>query len=95
MISSMQIHSADAYEMVKDAHKLGEERPLILCGGAKAIYEPWDFFGVDDAKRLSADVVCTGEEFVLLELFDRLMEARAGNEHLRKTFHRMRRSGFA
>ncbi len=93
LISSMQIHSADAYEMLQDAHKLGEERPLILCGGAKAIYEPWDFFGVDAAKRLSADVVCTGEEYVLLELFDRLMESRAGNEHLRKTFHRMRRSG--
>jgi radical SAM superfamily enzyme YgiQ (UPF0313 family) len=89
----MQIHSASAYEMVIDAHKLGEERPLILCGGAKAIYEPWDFFGVDAEKRQSADVVGTGEEYVLLELFDRLMEARAGNEHLRKTFHRLRRSG--
>ena len=93
LISSMQIHSASAYEMVLNAHKLGEQRPLILCGGAKAIYEPWDFFGIDADKKLSADVVCTGEEFVLLELFDRLMEARAGGEHLRKTFHRMRRSG--
>jgi radical SAM superfamily enzyme YgiQ (UPF0313 family) len=93
LVSSMQIHSASAYEMILDAHKLGEERPLIIAGGAKAIYEPWDFFGIDAKKRLSADVVCTGEEFVLLELFDRLMEARAGNEHLRKTFHRLRRSG--
>jgi radical SAM superfamily enzyme YgiQ (UPF0313 family) len=93
MVSSMQIHSADAYQLVKDAHKLGEDRPLIMCGGAKAIYEPWDFFGIDDAGRVSADVVCTGEEFVILELLDRLMEARAGNEHLRKTFHRLRRSG--
>src|SRR5207244_3002966 len=39
LVSSMQIHSASAYEMVIDAHKLGAERPLILCGGAKAIYE--------------------------------------------------------
>jgi radical SAM superfamily enzyme YgiQ (UPF0313 family) len=93
LISSMQIHSASAYEMVRDAHKLGDERPLILCGGAKAIYEPWDFFGLDDDPRLSADVVCTGEEFVILELLDRLMESRANNEHLRKTFHRLRRSG--
>jgi radical SAM superfamily enzyme YgiQ (UPF0313 family) len=93
LVSSMQIHSASAYEMILDAHKLGEQRPLIIAGGAKAIYEPWDFFGIDAAKRLSADVVCTGEEFVLLELFDRLLEARAGNEHLRKTFHRLRRSG--
>src|SRR5437899_8623680 len=35
LVSSMQIHSANAYEMVLDAHQLGEERPLILCGGAK------------------------------------------------------------
>src|SRR5947199_10484200 len=47
LISSMQIHSASAYEMVLNAHKLGDQRPLILCGGAKAIYEPWDFFGID------------------------------------------------
>src|SRR5262249_28015087 len=75
LVSRMQTHSANAYEMVPDAHQLGEERPLILGGGAKAIYEPWDFFGIDPDKKLSADVVCTGEEFVLLELFDRLMEA--------------------
>jgi radical SAM superfamily enzyme YgiQ (UPF0313 family) len=93
MVSSMQIHSADAYDMVIDAHALGEERPLILCGGAKAIYEPWDFFGLGANRQYSADVACTGEEFVVLELLDRLMEARAGNEHLRKTFHRLRVSG--
>jgi radical SAM superfamily enzyme YgiQ (UPF0313 family) len=93
LVSSMQIHSASAYEMIQDAHKLGDARPLILCGGAKAIYEPWDFFGLGPNNDLSADVVCTGEEFVLLELFDRLMEARVGDEHLRITFHRLRRSG--
>lgn len=93
LVSSMQIHSASAYEMIVDAHKLGEARPLILAGGAKAIYEPWDFFGVDAEQKCSADVVCTGEEYVLLELLDRLMESRAGGEHLRKTFHRLRVSG--
>src|SRR5262245_13933539 len=93
LVSSMQIHSASAYEMVADAHRFGAERPFILAGGAKAIYEPWDFFGVDPERRCSADVVVTGEEFVILELLDRLMDSRAGNEHLRKTFHRLRRSG--
>src|SRR5437016_385084 len=44
-VSSMQIHSASAYEMIEDAYRLGDERPFILAGGAKAIYEPWDFFG--------------------------------------------------
>jgi radical SAM superfamily enzyme YgiQ (UPF0313 family) len=93
MVSSMQIHSASAYEMIRDAYALGENRPLILAGGAKAIYEPWDFFGFDDQRKYSADVACTGEEFVLLELLDRLMEYRVNGEHLRKTFHRLRRSG--
>jgi radical SAM superfamily enzyme YgiQ (UPF0313 family) len=93
LVSSMQIHSASAYEMIVDAHKLGEARPFILAGGAKAIYEPWDFFGLGPNGDRSADVVVTGEEFVLLQLLDRLMESRASGEHLRKTFHRMRRSG--
>jgi radical SAM superfamily enzyme YgiQ (UPF0313 family) len=93
LVSSMQIHSACAYEMILDAHKLGEDRPLIIAGGAKAIYEPWDFFGLGPNQNVCADVVCTGEEYVLLELLDRLMEYRVKGEHLRKTFHRLRRSG--
>jgi radical SAM superfamily enzyme YgiQ (UPF0313 family) len=92
-VSSMQIHSASAYELIADAYRLGDDRPLILAGGAKAIYEPWDFFGCGPGGKYSADVVVTGEEFVALELLDRLMEHRCGKEHLRKTFHRLRRSG--
>lgn len=92
-VSSMQIHSARAYETIADAYRLGEDRPLILAGGAKAIYEPWDFFSIGTEGRHSADVVVTGEEFVMLELLDRIMEWRGANEHPRKTFHRLRRSG--
>jgi len=92
-VSSMQIHSASAYEMIVDAHKLGEDRPFILAGGAKAIYEPWDFFGLGPDGDCSADVVVTGEEFVALQLLDRVMEYRGKGEHPRKAFHRLRRSG--
>jgi radical SAM superfamily enzyme YgiQ (UPF0313 family) len=92
-VSSMQIHSASAYEMIADAYRLGEDRPLILAGGAKAIYEPADFFNCGPDERYSADVVCTGEEFVILELLERIMEARGRGEHPRKVFHRLRRSG--
>jgi radical SAM superfamily enzyme YgiQ (UPF0313 family) len=93
-VSSMQIHSASAYELIADAHRLGEHRPLILAGGPKAIYEPWDFFRFPHAGRTySADVAVTGEEFVALQLLDRLMEARGRGEHPRRTFHRLRRSG--
>ena len=93
LVSSMQIHSASAYEMIRDAYRLGDARPFILAGGAKAIYEPWDFFGLGPNRDQHADVAVTGEEYVILELLDRLMEARVRGEHLRKTFHRMRRSG--
>jgi radical SAM superfamily enzyme YgiQ (UPF0313 family) len=92
-VSSMQIHSASAYALIEDAHRLGEDRPLILAGGAKAIYEPWDFFGLGPDRRYSADVVVTGEEFVVLQLLDRLMEFRGRREHPRKAFHRLRRLG--
>ena len=93
LISSMQIHSASAYELIADAYRLGDNRPLILAGGAKAIYEPWDFFECGPNNQYGADVVVTGEEFVALELLDRVMEHRCGGEHPRKTFHRLRRSG--
>jgi radical SAM superfamily enzyme YgiQ (UPF0313 family) len=42
---------------------------------------------------LSADVVVTGEEFVALELRERLLAHRRRNEHPRQTFHRLRRGG--
>jgi radical SAM superfamily enzyme YgiQ (UPF0313 family) len=92
-VSSMQIHSASAYEMIADAYRLGDDRPFVLAGGAKAIYEPWHFFGCGPDGKYSADVAVTGEEFVILELLDRIMEHRSGGENPRKTFHRLRRSG--
>ncbi len=92
-VSSMQIHSAKAYELIADAYQLGEERPFIVAGGAKAIYEPWDFFGFDEKRELSADVACTGEEFVLIELLERMMAHRGHGEHPRRLFHRLRRAG--
>jgi len=94
LVSSMQIHSTSAYELIADAYKLGDDRPFILAGGAKAIYEPWDFFEFEvKGRKYSADAVVTGEEFVLLELLDRVMSHRGDGEHPRKTFHRLRRSG--
>lgn len=93
LLSSMQIHSAEAYRQMEDAYRLGEARPLILAGGAKAIYEPWDFFNRGPDGRYSADVVVTGEEYVVLDLLDRIMAHKGRHEHPRLTFHRLRRSG--
>ena len=92
-ISSMQIHSASAKRLVIDAHRLGKDRPLILAGGAKAIYEPWDFFGLGAEGQYSADVVVTGEEFVILELLERLSANRADGESMLDAFRRCRREG--
>ena len=44
MVSSMQVHAEPSYELVRDACRLGDARPLILAGGPKAIYEPTDYF---------------------------------------------------
>lgn len=93
IVSSMQIHSAMAYQQIRDALRMGRERPLIICGGPKAIYQPWDYFHFDD-QGSSADVVCTGEEFVLLELLDRLYDAKESNESMLTAFERAKRRGW-
>lgn len=93
MVSAMQIHSAPAYRLIRDAWLLGDRRPLILAGGAKAIYEPWDFFGLSPDGSEGADVVVTGEEYVLLELMDRLVQMKRPSETMRAAFERVRDEG--
>lgn len=93
LVSAMQIHSAPAYQAIRDALRMGADRPLIIVGGPKAIYQPWDYFAFD-AEGSSADVVCTGEEFVLLELLDRLNESKQPKESLRTGFERARSKGW-
>ncbi len=93
MVSAMQIHSAPAYDLIRDAWLLGDDRPLIMAGGAKAIYEPWDFFGLSPDGQVGADVVVTGEEFVMLELFDRIVQHKGPNDSMRQAFNRVRREG--
>ena len=93
LVSSMLIHSANAYRLIRDAWRLGDERPLILAGGAKAIYEPWDFFGLSPDGREGADVVVTGEEFVLLEFLDRILAHKASGDTMRAAFERARDAG--
>ena len=98
LVSSMQIHSASAYEMITDAYKsrLESHGPSSLASACAGRFPRT--VGLFRFRRRwrqfdSADVVVTGEEFIILELLDRLMEYRVHGEHLRKTFHRLRRSG--
>jgi hypothetical protein len=93
LVSAMQIHSASAYALVRDAWQLGDERPLILAGGSKAIYEPWDYFGLSPDGREGADVVVTGEEFVILELLERIVDHKHPTETMREAFERVRDAG--
>src|ERR1043166_901871 len=94
MISSMQIHSAQCRALIRDACRIDPAvRPLIIVGGAKTIYEPWDVFGVDSKDPWGADCAVTGEEYVLLSLLERLLSIRAARETLRTTFIRSRNSG--
>lgn len=94
MVSSMQIHSQRCRELIYDACGINDaHRPLILAGGAKTIYEPWDVFSASPDDRWGADVAVTGEEYVLLSLLELLLSIRSRNETLRTTFVRARNSG--
>jgi radical SAM superfamily enzyme YgiQ (UPF0313 family) len=93
MVSAMQIHSEPAYGLVRDAWSLGEDRPLIIAGGPKAIYEPTHFLGIGPKADVYADVVVTGEEYVLLELLQCIGAHRINGETMREGFDRARREG--
>src|SRR6266508_4766623 len=67
LVSSMSLHSEECMELIWDAHRIDPgHRPLIIAGGPHAVYEPYGFFSADPARPGSADVVVTGEEFVML-----------------------------
>jgi radical SAM superfamily enzyme YgiQ (UPF0313 family) len=94
MVSSMQIHSAACEMLIRDACQIDpDHRPLIIAGGPKTIYEPWDAFSADPCDPWGADVAVTGEEYVLLSLLDALLSIRARGESLRRAFLRARDGG--
>jgi radical SAM superfamily enzyme YgiQ (UPF0313 family) len=94
LVSSMQIHTAPCHDLIRDACRIdAAHRPLIVAGGPKAIYEPWDLFSADSRDAWGADVVVTGEEYVLLSLLELLLSLRASGEPLRKAFARARDRG--
>lgn len=94
MVSSMQIHSTACKSLIRDACRIdAAQRPLIIAGGPKAVYEPWDVFSTDPADPASADVAVTGEEYVLLSLLEVLLSMRDRQGSLRDAFYRARNSG--
>lgn len=93
LISAMQVHAEPAYDLIRDAHSMGEQRPLIVAGGPKAIYEPTDFFELGPDYGIGADCVVTGEAFVLLQLLDVILGQRRAEEPMPAAFRRARGSG--
>jgi len=94
MVSSVLLHSAEGRKLIEDACRIDlSERPLIIAGGAKVHYEPWDVFSSDPKNPAGADVAVTGEEYILLSLLEVLLSMRARNESMRSVFIRARDSG--
>lgn len=94
LVSSMQMHSGKAFEAIQDAWTLGEDRPLIIAGGPKAMYEPYHYWTTPGRDGpVAPDVVVTGEAFVLLDLLNVLVQCRRRNETLRTAFERARHEG--
>ncbi|MCG3126716.1 MAG: hypothetical protein CHACPFDD_01569 [Phycisphaerae bacterium] len=94
LISSMQLHTAACQALIRDACRIDAScRPLIIVGGPKVVYEPWDVFGVDPRDPWAADVAVTGEEYVLLSLLEVVLAARGRHESPRAAFMRARDSG--
>jgi radical SAM superfamily enzyme YgiQ (UPF0313 family) len=91
LVSAMQVHGEPSYDLVRDAHQLGADRPLILAGGPKAIYEPTDYFELEPG--VGADCVVTGEAFVLLDLLKKILDSRQSGDSVRDAFERARHGG--
>ncbi len=94
LVSGMQIHSDPCKALIRDACRIDPaHRPLIIAGGPKCVYEPWDVFSADPADPWGADVAVTGEEYVLLSLLEVILSVRGRGEPLRQAFLRARDSG--
>src|SRR5439155_7466337 len=81
MVSSMGLHSQRCMELIRDARRIDPaHRPLIIAGGPHAVYQPDQLFSGDSKDPNSADIVVTGEEFVLLSLLEVLLSMRHSGE---------------
>ncbi|NND49515.1 MAG: radical SAM protein [Rhizobiales bacterium] len=94
MVSSMHLHGSECDRLIRETCQFPtDQRPLIIAGGSRVIYEPWCVFGADADNPWAADVAVTGEEFVLLSLLDVLFSMKAEKETMRQVFLRARDSG--
>lgn len=94
LFSAMSLHTEPLERLLADACRIPpRERPLVVCGGPKAIYEAHELFHVARDPSVDADLACRGEEFVFLEALERLTRERGAAESLRDAFLRVRSAG--
>jgi radical SAM superfamily enzyme YgiQ (UPF0313 family) len=94
LVSSMHLHAEECDRLIRDAQRIdARHRPLIIAGGPRIIYEPWQVFSADPNDRWGADVAVTGEEYVLLQLLETLLGMRGTGESMREAFLRARDAG--
>lgn len=94
LVSSMHLHSSACDRLIRAANQIDPaQRPLIIVGGPRFIYEPWQAFSHDPQQPKGADAAVTGEEYVLLSLLEVLLTLRARHESLRSVFERAKESG--
>jgi len=87
LLSAMGLHTAPLLSLIEDIGRIPEpHRPLILGGGPKGIYQPDEFFHVGGEASASVDAVCTGEDYILIELLDRLVDRLGTGKTLRGAF---------
>jgi radical SAM superfamily enzyme YgiQ (UPF0313 family) len=94
MVSSMGLHSGQCMELIRDALRIDPaHRPLIIAGGPHAVYQPYELFSTDPENPVSTDVAITGEEFVLMNLLETLLDMRGEGESMLSVFRRARNAG--
>lgn len=94
LVSSMHLHSSECDRLIQDACRIEPaHRPLILVGGPRINYAPWEVFSTNPAEPWGPDAAVTGEEFVLLSLLEAVLDQRAPHESLRSAFSRARDGG--
>lgn len=94
LVSSMQLHTAPMKALIRDACRIDpDKRPLILAGGPKIIYEPWDAFSADRDDPWAADAAVTGETYILLNLLEVLLSIHSPGQSLRASFQRAKNGG--
>lgn len=94
LVSSMSLHATRAKELVASAASIPPpHRPLIVVGGARAVYQPWGAFRARPDDPEGADVAITGEEYPWLSLLEVLLTERGPLEPLREAFLRARDRG--